>query len=372
MPGIALTAVFAASVTVLTAEVTAPFPCSKIPSPTLRTRASGDLAAEARLPPVFRPTDDLAVDVRPPLFRPPAAPRLLVLRVDEVPRVEALLPRFAVLFDPARFVVLFEPARLVVLLALERLVVLLAPARFAVDLRVADFRVPALAADLRVPVALRAPVDFPAVDFRVDDFRVDERPDAELPVPDRLLLFRPPAALLLRPPLRVLLALAPRFDAPRLEAPPVEDFRPPAAPRERVELDEPLLRDEPEVLPDDFEPVAIISSWWRFADSSARIAHKQSRVRRATARAARRCRAAVATMGRLRAAARRRAARRVPSHGVACRRAPRCATVRGAPAGAGGTTAAASGDPPRRRAECGRVPRLPRTSPSPRPPPRIP
>src|SRR5688500_18595434 len=119
MPGIALTAVFAASVTVLTADVTAPFPCSKIPSPTLRTRASGDLAAEARLP-VFRPPDDLAVDVRPPLFRPPAAPRLLVLRVDEVPRVEALLPRFAVLLDPARL----DPARLVVLLAPARLVVL--------------------------------------------------------------------------------------------------------------------------------------------------------------------------------------------------------------------------------------------------------
>jgi hypothetical protein len=287
-PGIALTAVFAASATVLTAEVTAPFPCSKIPSPTLRTRASGDLAAEARLPPVFRPPDDLAVDVRPPLFRPPAAPRLLVLRVDEVPRVEALLPRFAVLFDPARLVVLLAPARLVVLFV---------PARFAVDLRVADFRVPALAADLRVPVALRAPVDFPAVDFRaddllVDDLRVDERPDAELPVPDRLLLFRPPAALPARLPLRVLLALAPRFDAPRLEAPrleapPADDLRPPAAPREREELDEPLLRDEPEVLRDDFEPVAIISSWWRFADSSARIAHKPRRVRRATARAAR-------------------------------------------------------------------------------------
>jgi hypothetical protein len=296
------------------------------------TRATGDFAAPARLraPPLavdFRPVDFwpvlfFAVAERPlPLFRAPddALERFVVLFAE---------PRFAVLFVPARLVALFAEPRLAVLFAAPRFVVLLA------EPRLAALFVPALF------VPARFAVDFRPVPFRAPPFA------AEVP-PEPLLLVRP---LVLPPrsaaPLRVLLALAPRFDAP-----PADDFRPPFAARERLELDEPVLLDEPEVLRDDFEPVAIMGSWWRFADSSARIAHTSTWSRHATARAARRCavRAVAAHHGMARVGAIERDPRVMPR----VIRAPgaRASRRRGA---------SAPGKVPRRRAECGRARRLPR------------
>jgi hypothetical protein len=231
------------------------FAWSRIPPLTRFTRASGDFAAppeRLRAPPLRVPPDFFAVDrlvlLRPPLERFAAPFFAATLRV--VFRTALLAPRFAVDFRPA---------------------LLLAP-RFAVDFRPDDDDDEPLRLDEDVParllldrvLLLRVPPLFAAPLFRALLFRA--------------LLFRPPAALLLRPPLRVLLALAPRF---AVDFRP-DDFRPPLVLREL--LDERLLREELEVLPDDFERVAIMRSWWRFAFASARIAHKRRQPHRARAR----------------------------------------------------------------------------------------